>query len=251
MRWSSRAGILRAQPARSGISGLAADPAFTLIELLVVIAIIAILAAMILPALAHAREKGRATQCTSNLREWGLAYRMYADDNVDFLPRRGQGVQTLQQINRPDDWFNALPAYFGLESFQLMITNHVLPAAHSQSIFICPTAENPGGTYFLPYGMNMNLSPWNLPLPTKFGDVVQPSVVVTLADAPGPYSSTYPSIQPYSIIARHANRLNLLFLAGQVQSFAGSYAGCGTGDPHASDVSWLTGTASDAQAKNY
>jgi prepilin-type N-terminal cleavage/methylation domain-containing protein len=251
MRWSSRAGMLRVQSAPSGIPGLAAGMAFTLIELLVVIAIIGILAAMILPALARAKEKGRATQCTNNLRQWGLAYRMYADDNGDFLPRRGQGVQTLQQINRPDDWFNALPLYFGLESFQLMITNKVQPAAHSQSIFICPSAENPGGTYFLPYGMNMNLSPWNLPLPTKFGDVVRPSMVVALADAPGAYSSTYPSIQPYSIIARHANRVNLLFLAGSVQSFAGSYTGCGTGDPHVSDVSWLTGTVSDSQAHNY
>ena len=225
--------------------------AFTLIELLVVIAIIAILAAMILPAMARAKEKGRTTQCANNLRQWGLAYRMYADDNGDFLPRRGQGVQTLQEINRPTDWFNALPGYFGLQSFQWMISNNVPPVAYSQSLFICPSAVNPGGTYFLPYGMNMNLSPWNLPLPTRYGDVAQPALVVTMADAPGPYASTYPSAQPYSIVARHAKRLNLLFLAGQVQSFAGSYVGCGTGDPHVSDVSWLTGTASDTQAHNY
>ena len=225
--------------------------AFTLIELLVVIAIVAILAAMILPALARAKEKGRTAQCANNLRQWGLAYRMYADDKADFLPRRGQGVQTLQEIDRPTDWFNALPVYFGLQSFQWMISNNVPPVAYAQSLFICPSAANPGGTYFLPYAMNMNLCPWNLPLPTRFGDVVQPTRVVTMADAPGQYASTYPSAQPYSIIARHAKRLNLLFLAGQVQSFAGSYVGCGVGDPHVSDVSWLTGTASDAQAHNY
>ncbi len=221
-------------------------PAFTLVELLVVIAIIAILAALLLPVLARAKEKARATQCAANLRQWGLAFQMYAEDNDDFLPRRGQGVQVLAQINRPEDWFNALPVYFGLTSFQLMITNHVLPAAHAQSVFICPSADDPGGTYFLPYGMNMNLCPWNLPVATKYGDVVQPSCVVAMADAPGQYASTYPSAQAYSIVARHAARINLLFLAGSVQAFAGAYVGCGTGDPMLADVHWLTGTASDA-----
>jgi prepilin-type N-terminal cleavage/methylation domain-containing protein len=219
---------------------------FTIVELLVVIAVIALLAAMLLPVLARAKEKARSSQCAANLRQWGLAYQMYASDNGDFLPRRGQGVQQLVQINRPEDWFNALPVYFGLTSFMQMITNNVPPAAHDQSVFICPTAENPGGTYFLPYGMNMNLCPWNLPVQTKFSEVVQPACVVAMADAPGQYASTYPSAQSYSIVARHAARINLLFLAGQVQSFAGSYVGCGTGDPGLADVHWLTGTASDA-----
>ncbi len=224
---------------------------FTLTELLVVIAIVAILAAMLLPALAQAREKARSTQCVDNLRQWGLAYRMYADDHNNFLPRRGQGVQPLAVIDRPDDWFNALPVYFGLPTFQAMVANRAKPAAHTQSVFICPTANNPGGTYFLPYGMNMNLSPWNLPLATKFDAVIQPNHVLAMAEAPGPYASTYPSVQPYSIVARHAGRINLLFLAGQVQSFAGSDVGCGVGDPKLADVRWLTGTASDATAHNY
>ena len=219
---------------------------FTLIELLAVIAIVAILAALPLPALANAREKVRSTQCSANLRNWGLAYRMYANDNNDYLPRRGQGIQVLAQINRPEDWFNALPCYFGLPSFQQMVTNNAKPAAHTKSVFICPNAGDPGGTYFLPYGMNMNLCPWNLPVATKFSDVVQPTYVVAMADAPGQYSSTYPSIQPYSIVARHAARINFLFLDGQVQCFAGSRVGCGTGDPGLADVRWLTGTASDA-----
>jgi prepilin-type N-terminal cleavage/methylation domain-containing protein len=224
---------------------------FTLIELLMVIAIIAVLAAVLLSVLAQTKEKGRATQCLSNLRQWGMAYHMYADDNNDYLPRRGQGVQTLVQIDRPTDWFNALPFYFGSMSFQMMISNNMLPIAHGQSIFICPTANNPGGTYFLPYGMNMNLSPWNLSLPTQYYQVKQPGLVVVLADAPGPYASTYPSKQPYSIVARHNGQVNLLFLAGEVQSFAGKLVGCGVGDPGLPNVRWLTGTTSDVNAGNY
>jgi prepilin-type N-terminal cleavage/methylation domain-containing protein len=224
---------------------------FTLVELLVVIAIISILAALLLPALAASKNRARAAQCVSNLHQWGLAYRMYADDNADFLPRRGQGVQTLVQIDRPTDWFNALPAYFSLPSFQQMLLSNQPPAAHEPSVFICPAANNPGGTYFLPYGMNMNLCPWNLPVPTKFTEVRQPESVVAMADAPGPYASTFPSTHAYSVMARHASRVNLLFLAGHAQSFAGSYAGCGTGDIEQPDVRWLTGTASDASAGSY
>ena len=68
---------------------------FTLIELLVVIAIIGILAAMLLPAIGSAREKGRRAACLSNLKQIGLGIAMYADGYNGRMPQDIGGSPTL------------------------------------------------------------------------------------------------------------------------------------------------------------
>jgi len=225
--------------------------AFTLIELLVVIAIIAILSGLSLGVIGKAQASRNQVESAARLRQWGVALGAYIAANDGDLPRRGQGVQPVTQLNRPEDWFNGLPPFLGQPGYGDLIKTGHRPKANERSIFVRPGAKDPGGTAFLSYGMNMNLSPWNLLAPTKITRIEQPASTVFLAESPGAYASTYPSARPYGCVAHYNGRGNILFLDGHVGVYAADYIGVGKGDPQREDVRWLTGTESDAQAPNY
>ena len=121
---------------------LPARCAFTLIELLVVIAIIAILAALLLPALASARERGYRAVCKSNLHQQGFAFQIYTGDNNNFLPDLRYPPFTTQPPPKPD----------GLWPWDIStnFTDQLIASGGSRDIFYCPSysAFNCTNTWF-------------------------------------------------------------------------------------------------------
>ena len=128
---------------------------FTLIELLVVIAIIAVLVAILLPALSSARQSAQIVACEHNLKEIGIGFMMYAEENHNLLP--------MPLVYNDVMYGTALLADYGngYGGFGKLVASNIIK---NINVFICPARNDWKSKWWSPYTMRLEPpAPWPTP----------------------------------------------------------------------------------------
>ncbi len=212
---------------------------FTLIELLVVIAIIAILAAILMPALSQARERGKAITCTNNLKTFGNNQMFYSSDNVDcFTPNRTKSGLTPATNTSDYVWLNLLHQYIdGTKKTTIdSLSNRLLcPNGYlGRSATSYAAYDNNSSTYGqirLTYGLNIavastyswelgyGIGDWDAYRVRKATGIRSPSTTLLIGET-GIYNDyIYPPAKNDKIIKMtHGDRWQMLMTDGHADS---------------------------------
>jgi len=202
--------------------------AFTLVELLVVIAISAILLSMVVRGMSTLRKRAESVQCQANLREVGVAFFAFVQDNKGECPR----AATSNSANPGDPlqhgwnyeggfWFNALGPY--LSEGRRFRQDLVIPGPHPQNIpFVCPSVKVHGWCHAgtkgagIDFGLNNHLLPMGrVTAPRrKLFSIPDPAQTLLMADSIGPQWSLSPRADRLDF--RHNNKANVLYFDGHV-----------------------------------
>lgn len=149
--------------------------AFTLVELLLVIGIIGLLIALLMPALATARERAQRTSCTSNLRQVHVAFELYAHDNRDQVPL---GYRHNPAWANQSKQLNSQIYAFTNQRYVLMGYLYQSNLLNDGRAFFCPTESNPR------FAWNTPENPWppgegvNVMKNTSAGFAMRPEVAI-------------------------------------------------------------------------
>jgi prepilin-type processing-associated H-X9-DG protein len=251
--------------------------AFTLVELLVVIGIVTLGALMLVPAIARTSPGVKAWQCVNNLKQWGLAIRLYASDNNDNIPRDGMdstGIYpgTSGAHADPRAWFNPLLQYIGERTLSDYSNDSGSPMSKlpfpggKGKVWQCPSASmtsadvavvGGGAEGFFSYDMNTDLKKQTSVGNTSYAhmpqlaDFPKPSATVLFFDcafnprteivnsAPQ-FNSVNPANRWRSFSARHSNGGTICFLDGQAKVFSARYVTNGASGNEAlrADIIW-------------